>query len=214
MRVALLTIVVPLLLGGCGVEQCPAAGTCASGAADDQLTVKQNGTTVHYPQGFRVEVAAAVHADYSVDQVAVSNPRVTALTPGGKWVNRFQAVQAGSSMVTVPASGYHVTVVVHSWPFAQGDFNHVPNVFNPGQSVVRRGDDIGIELYESAGGREGPWTVTSDNAAVIAIADSFVTRRSSGYWDYTLLHASSTGSAVVNSARATESYDHTVSVRG
>jgi hypothetical protein len=152
-------------------DGCAQSGTCAcANCPDASLGEADSGSTVDFPQGYRVDVTLSETATGAVQGVtlAVTDAHVLLVQePSPGHAMQFVTGTPGHARVTVAGTSFAVDVVVHRWP-PRGD--KVLNPYNPVTVNARVGDEFGILFYTSD---RVPATVVSGDNGTVEVLDTF-----------------------------------------
>jgi hypothetical protein len=182
----------------CGTgEKCAHAACGCATCPQVRLSEADSGSTVDYPQGYRVEVPASLTAsDASGGTLTVTDARVLLVQPSSP-VHALQFVTGmpGRARVSVTGTSFEVDVVVHRWPFGlESAGDKVLNPYDPVPVTAKVGDEFGILFYTSPG---GPTTVVSDDNQTVQVLDTFTASGVSGEGHFGVFRAVGQGRATV-----------------
>lgn len=162
-------------------EGCAGSGTCpCANCPNAWLSEADTGSSVDFPQGYRVEVTLSETATGAVQggTLAVTDDNVL-LVQEASYGHGMQFVtgRPGHARVTVAGTSFAVDVVVHRWP-PRGDKELNP--YNPVTVKARVGDEFGILFYTFDG---LPSTVVSGDIGTVQVLDTF-TALNRGHGDH------------------------------
>ena len=176
-------------------DGCARSGTCAcTNCPNASLSEADSGSSVDFPQGYRVEVTLSETATGAVQggTLAVTDDNVL-LVQEASYGHAMQFVtgRPGHARVTAAGTSFAVDVVVHRWP-PRGD--NVLNPYNPVTVNARVGDEFGILFYTSD--RVSTTVVSSDNGTV-QVLDTFTAPGRGGGDHFGVFRASGRGTTNV-----------------
>jgi hypothetical protein len=152
-------------------DGCARSGTCAcTNCPDASLSEADSGSSVDFPQGYRVEVTLSETATGAVQggTLAVTDDNVLLVQEASHGhAMQFVTGKPGHARVTAAGTSFAVDVVVHRWP-PRGD--KVLNPYNPVTVNARVGDEFGILFYTSD---RVPTTVVSGDQGTVQVLDTF-----------------------------------------
>lgn len=152
-------------------DGCARSGTCAcTNCPDASLSEADSGSSIDFPQGYRVEVTLSETTTGAVQggTLAVTDDNVL-LVQEASYGHAMQFVtgRPGHARVTAAGTSFAVDVIVHRWP-PRGD--KVLNPYNPVTVDARVGDEFGILFYTSD---RVPTTVVSGDNGTVQVLDTF-----------------------------------------
>jgi hypothetical protein len=182
------------LLACCG-ENC-ASGACAcADCPQARLSEAHSGSTVDFPQGYRVEVTLPAVAATSVrpaPTLSVSDGSVLLVQTG--WTGhalQFVTGKPGRARVTVSGTSFVVDLVVHRWQFGSSSIGTL-NPYNPVTANARVGQEFGIFFYTSLG---EPISVVSNDSRTVQVLDAFTAPLLAGPGHFAVIRAAGRGQA-------------------
>lgn len=188
-----------------GVVACGPPDKCGTGAEclcidcpQARLTTADSGSTIAFPQGYRIEVMLPVAATGAVTlrALTVSDGKVLLVQqPKVGHALQFVTGEPGRARVIVAGTSFAVDVVVHPWPFGTEEAdNNVLNPYNPVTVRATVGQELGILFYTSPG---EPISVVSGDDRVVDVLDEFTSPLLSGSGHFGLFRAVGRGQTKV-----------------